>query len=213
MFQRKKQDKLSDMLNRHDRGVGRRSGVTSVLSNLFRSMIWDLGVTPQVWRMNMDRYVASEVEKQKQQSTSGEIGRNNKRDRTYIRGNLNKEFMRTRMTWKVFCKAMAFLQLRSFRVVIMAMHQDGRITEHSCLVDYSTVTNPLSDDDYLKFLKLRPSPQVEMGSTTEPAHFEAYNPVHEEQENCIEQTQEPQPQQLDLFDEKEMPEDWVTGTF
>lgn len=49
--------------------------------------------------------------------------------RLNIRSNLNKEFRLTKMTWKVFCKGLKFLQVASFNIHITAYRQDGTISE------------------------------------------------------------------------------------
>jgi hypothetical protein len=193
---RSRKDRLSDILNRRDRGVGRRSGVVNVLSNLFINMLHDLGMTPAKWRHYMDDYVAGEVQ---------QAANNNRRDRTSIRGNLNKEFIRHRMTWKVFCKAMAFLKLRSFRIVIMAMHQDYKVTEHSFLVDYSTADNPIPEEERAAFLRLRPD--TELSSRVElrepPTAFTPFDPVTQDTGEVLSPEQEAKvaPKlQFDLFE-------------
>lgn len=193
---RSRKDRLSDILGRRDRGVGRRSGVVNVLSNLFVSMLWDLDVTPAKWRHYMDDYVASEVQ---------QAANNNRRDRTSIRGNLNKEFIRHRMTWKVFCKAMAFLKLRGFRIVIMAMHEDYKVTEHSFMVDYSTPDNPIPEEERAKFMKLRPDTQV--SSRVElrrpPIAFTPFDPVTQDTGVSLTPEQEAKAEpklQFDLFE-------------
>ena len=204
-----RRDRLSDMLNRHDRGVGRRSGVVNVLSNLFRNMVWDLGVTPPRWRHLMDQYVSAEVANYQRSRSTDAAGKNNKRDRTSIRGNLNKEFLRVRMTWKVFCKGMAFLRLRAFRVVIIAMHEDGRYTEHSCLVDYSTPDKPIPPDELRRFLELRPElpphTRSEMRPEFTPGEFAPYNPVQDDhlRELQAQHDEMPPAEQLSLFESEQ----------
>lgn len=206
MFHKNRRDRLSDMLNRHDRGVGRRSGVVNVLSNLFRNMVWDLGVTPPRWRWLMDQYVSAEVAHQQRSNTGDAEGKNNKRDRTSIRGNLNKEFLRVRMTWKVFCKGMAFLRLRAFRVVIIALHEDGHYTEHSCLVDYSTPERPIPPEELRRFLELRPElpthTRVELRPEFSPNEFTPYNPIQDDQQRALQEQHAAQAphEQLNLFD-------------
>jgi hypothetical protein len=184
------------MLLRGDRGVGRRSGVVNVLSNLFFKMLLDLNVTIPRWKHLMDEYVASEA----QQSNS-----NNRRDRTSLRGNLNKEFIRHRMTWKVFCKAMAFLKLRCFRIVIIAMHEDYSTTEHSYLIDYSTPSKPIPEEEMAKFLMLVPdsNPANRVENRPPPYQYQPFNPVTDERIANQQQqfdSQAEKVEQLDLFD-------------
>ena len=122
-------DKLRDLLSRPDRGVGSTSGITGVLAGLFRQMLLDLNISGLRWSNLMDEYVRAEM----QHSTE-----NNRRDRTSIRGNLNKEFIRNKMTWKVFCRAMMLLKVRRFAIIIVAEHENGSKAAHSSIVDFST---------------------------------------------------------------------------
>ena len=49
-----------------------------------------------------------------------------RKDQTSMRGNLTKEFARDKMTWKVFCKAMMFMQFTHFEVCIIARTSTGK---------------------------------------------------------------------------------------
>jgi hypothetical protein len=129
-------EKLRDLLTSSDRGIGKTSGISGILSRLFRIMIRDLHITPTRWRVLMDDYVAAQMQHFSEEQ-------NNKRDRASIRGNMNKEFLRSRMTWKTFCKAMMFFQIRRFKIIIIAEHENGRITEHSAVVEYATAAHKL----------------------------------------------------------------------
>jgi hypothetical protein len=59
---------------------------------------------------------------------------NNDRERSSARGNINKEFSRNTMSWKVFCKGIRFLQISKFELVIKAHHPNGVVSEHSTMV-------------------------------------------------------------------------------
>lgn len=131
-------DGMQDLLKRPDRGVGTTSGISGVLASLFRQMTGDLGINPMKWSHLMDEYVQIE---------SIHHNKDNRRDRTSIRGNLNKEFARPRMTWKVFCRAMMLLKIRRFGIIIVAEHHDNRKTVHSQIVDFNTASQPLPQDN------------------------------------------------------------------
>lgn len=49
--------------------------------------------------------------------------------RQSVRGNLNKEFRLSKMTWKVFCKALRFLGAATLTIHITAYREDGSISE------------------------------------------------------------------------------------
>lgn len=129
-------ESIRDLLARPDRGVGATSGIVGVLAGLFRQILFDLNIGTMKWSHLMDEYVQIE---------SVHNNKDNRRDRTSIRGNLNKEFQRSRMTWKVFCRGMMLLQVRRFGVVIILEHANGKKTAHSTIVDSSTVDKTLDD--------------------------------------------------------------------
>jgi hypothetical protein len=147
--------KLSDFLrSRNDRGVGSSSGVSGVLSRLFQQICFDLNVLPYRWRYLLTRYVDAEVK-----------NFDNCRDRSSVRNNLNKEFLRPRMSWKVFCKAMMFLDFVGFEIQIHAKHRNGQVTIHRTVVDYTTADEPNfeiidpddPDNQSDAFIKTRPA--------------------------------------------------------
>lgn len=53
-----------------------------------------------------------------------------------IRSNLNKEFRLPKMTWKVFCKGLQFLQVVSFNVHLIAYGQDSSISESETSINF-----------------------------------------------------------------------------
>lgn len=125
-FNRK--SRLRDLQMRPDRGVGNTSGISGVLSQLFRQMVWDMNVSGSKWSEYLNQYAKGEA-----------VHHQNKRDIASIRGNLNKEFSRINMTWKVFCKAMMFLRVRRFKIIILAEMETGEVKEYSSIVDSSLV--------------------------------------------------------------------------
>jgi len=127
-------NKLRDLLIYGDRGVGHASGISGVLSGLFQKMLIEREIKPAKWDSLINDYAKAEVSH-----------RDNRRDMASIRGNLNKEFLRPTMTWKVFCKAMMFLHVRRFKIVIVAEHEDGTVTEHSSIIEASTVLKKPSE--------------------------------------------------------------------
>lgn len=115
-----------------------------MLTNAFRSILQDLDVNPYLYNSLMEQYLHKEVSILEKKRRDREARRKpngdekplnhaelNRRDRTTTRGNLNKEFGRDTMTWKVFCKALAFLQVRRFRLILVVERSNGMVTEHT----------------------------------------------------------------------------------
>lgn len=119
-------NKLVRLLNDPTKGMNETYGTNGILAHLFRRMLHDLNVSPMRWGSLMYDFI-----------TDPRNGvPDNKKDQTSWRGNFVKEFERRQMTWKVFCKAMRFLQLPRIELVIRAHHRNGKVTEHSTFVNF-----------------------------------------------------------------------------
>jgi hypothetical protein len=116
---------LDKILQSPDKHVGQTSGANGVLANLFRKMLKKEEVNIPRWGSLMGDFI-----------TDVRNGvPNNKKDQTSIRGNLTKEFARPQMTWKVFCKALRFLQVIKFELVINAHFGRGKSVSYYTTVD------------------------------------------------------------------------------
>lgn len=153
----KKKDKLRDLQSRRDRGLGHISGIRGVLSELFQNVLDELEVGPSKWNWLINEFAKKEVSHH-----------DNRREIASTRGNLIKEFTRPHMTWKVFCKAMMFLQVRRFKLIVVLEHEDGRKTQHETIVEASTVFSKPQE------FRLKPEPSkiflpgvIKAKSTTE----------------------------------------------
>lgn len=150
------------------------TGITGVLAKMFRIIQFDLDVNPYRRESMMEEYLQYEVataERRRREKESRNTDPNkpplnhselNRRDRTSIRGNLNKEFNRGSMTWKVFCKTLMFLQIRKFQLIIVAEHRNGVQTEHRgpwVTLDYNQAIDELDQE---------PEPELELSKPLEP---------------------------------------------
>lgn len=113
-------NKLTRMLNAPDKEISKTYGANGVLSRLFRTILKDLNIGGIRFGAYLQAYILD--------------GRHgvpaNKKDQTSMRGNLTKEFARPQMTWKVFCKALRFLQLVRVEITLHAHHRNGKISVH-----------------------------------------------------------------------------------
>jgi hypothetical protein len=135
MTAKRKTNPLSKMLDDPNKGIYHTFGAVGMLSRLFRTMLKDLDIGGYQFNMLMAKFLNDPQNKIPE----------NKRDQTSNRGNLNKEFQKGTMTWKVFCKAMRFLQVRGFKLTIEARRANGRVTSHSVEVDLD-MQDPAMDD-------------------------------------------------------------------
>lgn len=117
--------------------VIRSGGTDSVLASMFLKIISDLGINETRWNHLMTNYVMDK---------RNCIPANN-RDQSSARGNLQKELLKRKMTWKVFCKGIRFLNITKFDFVIRAHHSNGKITEHTKSVSFGEIMNDSQTHD------------------------------------------------------------------
>lgn len=95
-------------------------GSDSILAAMFQGIRNDLGINTIKWNDLMENYVRDPKN----------CIPNNIRDRASARGNLAKELLKNKMSWKVFCKSLRFFNILKFDLIIRAHHPNGKITEH-----------------------------------------------------------------------------------
>ncbi len=106
--------------NMGDRALIKHSnGVDGILAKLFNLVCLDIsnghGISPLVWNRLTSEYIALIA------THTSTI------DRMSIRGNLNKAFRKSSMTWNVFCKGMIFLKYRAFKVTVIYKTKSGEV--------------------------------------------------------------------------------------
>lgn len=131
----RRQNPLSDLLDDPNRGVHKTYGEVGTLARLFRTILKDRNIGGYQFMLLMTKFL---------NDPKNNIP-DNKRDQTSNRGNLNKEFQKGTMTWKVFCKAMRFLQFKNFRLILEAEDAKGLITRHTVDVNLE-LTEPEVDE-------------------------------------------------------------------
>ena len=87
---------------------------------LFRAMLRDRNIKGSVWGKLMFDYLTN---------PANGIP-DNTRDRTSMRGNLNKEFSRNEMTLKVFIKSLRFQKIARFKLIIEVEDEEGKTSKH-----------------------------------------------------------------------------------
>jgi hypothetical protein len=109
-------NQMANILAKTDKDIGNTSMANGVLSRLFRKMLMTMNVNENRWNLLMHAFL---------NDARNGIPQTRK-DQTSMRGNLTKEFARPQMTWKVFCKAMMFMQFTRFEVCIIARTASGK---------------------------------------------------------------------------------------
>lgn len=103
-------------------------GTDGILANLFKNILNELRITAgrgSRWEDLMRTFLGDRRNGVRQ----------NDRDRSSARGNLAKELLKDKMSWKVFCKGMRFIGLIRFELTIVAHHSSGLVTTHTTKVD------------------------------------------------------------------------------
>lgn len=109
--------------------------VKTVLSKIFRKLVFSCGRNPiQKWNDYMTEYI---------QSTNKSRPLTPKQN-TYTRGNAKSEFMKDRMSWLVFCKALRFLRFTKFRIIIIASNDQ----DENYYVDETLNITQMDDEDF-----------------------------------------------------------------
>lgn len=133
----KKKNGLANMLDDPNKKVTETYGSNGMLSRLFRIILKDRDIGGYRFAILMNQFLSD---------PKNNIP-NNKLDQTSNRGNLNKEFQKGQMTWKVFCKGMRFLQIVRFRLILEADWRTGETTSHNLAVNLEFPDVEVDDDD------------------------------------------------------------------
>ena len=118
-------DKITERKQNGDRPHVKRSGY--LLHKLFMQMLDRLDVTNNKnrWDQLMHAYITD----------PRHSIQSNKRDQSMARGNLQKELSKTKMSWNVFCKAMKFLNLPRFELIVKTTDNNGKNISFNLPVD------------------------------------------------------------------------------
>lgn len=114
----------------------RSGGTDAALASLFQTMMFNLRINPNQWNLYMRSYVTD---------PKNGIPNNNK-DQSSAKGNLSKELLKNRMTWKVFCKGLRFINRPKFRIIIEFPDSSGNYPplvkeQHGINVNLGTALN------------------------------------------------------------------------
>jgi hypothetical protein len=119
---------MMKLLSAPDKGISQTHGPNGILARLFRTILYDEDITPFRYMDLMDAFI--------REGQSGVPV--NRVDLTSWRGNLTKELGKEQMSWKVFCKALRFLQIIKIEFQITAYWKKGKVTKHATWVDFGS---------------------------------------------------------------------------
>lgn len=151
---------LSKILNSATKKVEESQGV---LTRLFRQVMDDINMTPYTWQRHMQRYL---------NDPRNRISKNSKQ-MSSARGNLVKELVRPDMTWKVFRKALSFLNPKSAKFTLTLEWHNGKSTVHEVVIHTSQLD--VEDSELVKI----PDNDNETSSGTPRPNMVTLNPLIE----------------------------------
>lgn len=126
--------KLSDILESPDKDISKVRGFDGVLTMLLRKIMFDLNISGEFFNQLIESFIRT--------SSKRLMPRN---DASSIKGNLTKDFVKDRITWRGIMKALLVLRVSGFDLQITLRYFDrpGMKTTHGVSVDLS----PFYDKD------------------------------------------------------------------
>lgn len=119
---------MMKLLTAPDKGIAQTHGPNGILARLFRTILFDEDITPFKYMDLMDDFIRNA-------QAGAPI---NRVDLTSWRGNLTKELGKEQMSWKVFCKALRFLQAVKIEFRVFIHWRTGRVSSHATWVDFGS---------------------------------------------------------------------------
>lgn len=123
-----------DILTTSDKGM---SSAKDVLSGLWRSILYSLGMNPLRWKVRMDKMMLNP------RFLLAARGKS----KPSLRGNLRKALLKDRMSWKQFERGLVFLGPTGAKFAVYLTWPDGRETVHEWNVDLSQVNMDVAGSD------------------------------------------------------------------
>lgn len=111
----------------------KNTGPLSVLSAILRELMLELNLRElSVWEQYVSRFVNDPI------NGIPNAERGQRPAMNSARGNLRKELLTDKISFRVFCKGMRFLDFQSFEFKVIAHSKSGRVYEKSKLVVLAT---------------------------------------------------------------------------
>ena len=105
----------------------------SVLSVMYKSILFELGITPTKFNRLLDQYIRRYCDAKNAKEVSSE------------RGNIRKELLGRTLSWKGFMKGFYLLNAKRFTIIIEITHASNKTTTHRRVIELDD--NPTGDDD------------------------------------------------------------------
>ena len=124
---------MHDILCAPDKSVTKAQGFDSALAALWRTILRDLKVRPELFNRLLDSFIRNQ---------SGKLMSDY--DRTSLKGNWMKEFAKPKMTWRSLMKGILLLRWGKVKITIEGESYDrpGVKSVHSITMDLSACYDP-----------------------------------------------------------------------
>lgn len=106
--------------------------IDTILASLYRTILSDLGISDGRLTNMIDRFILDD--------RSGIP----KRKRSSTKGNLSRELRKTSMTWRIFCRGIKLLNVKSFRVTVDLVFRNSL---HICTESKKIPMDEMPSDD------------------------------------------------------------------
>lgn len=130
---------LVRIISKENKGVGEAK---SPLSILYRKILYDLGITPEMMLNTLERFI---------HDPAGPVKQTQKK-RSQARGNYIKKFNDPVMTWKSFMDLLLMLYPEKITISIRPTWSDGTITEHDLTLNSNLLTDSNAKSSHLTSL-------------------------------------------------------------
>jgi hypothetical protein len=118
-----KSDKIRDTVRPINEEI-KTGSVDSILASMFHSILRNLGVNMHRFNFLMEKFLVDNRNRIPQ----------NVKEKSSARGNLRRELLKDAMSWKVFCKALRFINVYKFEFTVKLWHANKKTTLHSMVV-------------------------------------------------------------------------------
>lgn len=124
---------MADILYSHDKDIHKAKGFDGILAALWRTMLFDLKVRPELFNQLLDNFIKTRAAQLLP-----------KQGAANLKGNWMKEFAKPQMTWRNIMKAILLLRVSKMKLTVELEYMDrpGMKTTHSVRADLTPYYDP-----------------------------------------------------------------------
>jgi C4-type Zn-finger protein len=127
-----KQNEMDVILRDPEYAVNKTTGVQGILARIWRTILRDKNMSPAAFETLLARSVIN---------AKYAVGKDSRVAKFFTQGNLRRELVEPKMTFKVFMKGIKLLNAKKMTITIMLTSPSGKESIHSTTVDLGEVNN------------------------------------------------------------------------